>query len=100
MDLRVAGNAAYAYTGGKAFDPKLPAVVFIHGGEQDHSVWALQSRYFAHHGYAVLALDLPGHGRRCCAPLASVDDMSGWIVCVLGSAKVSAAALVGVRLGA
>ena len=99
MDLRVAGNAAYAYTGGKALDPKLPAVVFIHGGEQDHSVWALQSRYFAHHGYAVLAVDLPGHGRSGGAPLASVDDMAGWIVGLLDAAKVSAAALVGHSMG-
>jgi len=99
MDLRVAGNAAYVYTGGKAFDPKLPAVVFIHGGEQDHSVWALQSRYFAHHGYAVLAVDLPGHGRSGGAPLASVDDMAGWIVGLLDAAKVSAAALVGHSMG-
>jgi len=63
MELRIANNAAYAYTGGKTLDAKLPAVVFIHGGEQDHSVWALQSRYLAHHGYAVLAVDLPGHGK-------------------------------------
>ena len=76
MELRVAGNSVYAYTGGKTFDAKLPAVVFIHGGEQDHSVWALQSRYLAHHGYAVLAVDLPGHGRSGGAPLASIEDMA------------------------
>ena len=29
----------------------------------DHTVWALQTRYFAHHGRSVLAVDLPGHGR-------------------------------------
>jgi pimeloyl-ACP methyl ester carboxylesterase len=99
MELRIAGNAAYVYTGGKAFDPKLPAVVFIHGGEQDHSVWALQSRYLAHHGCAVLAVDLPGHGRSGGAPLASIDDMAGWIVALLDAAKVNAAALVGHSMG-
>jgi pimeloyl-ACP methyl ester carboxylesterase len=99
MDLRVAGNAAYVYTGGKAFDPKLPAVVFIHGGEQDHSVWALQSRYLAHHGYAVLAVDLPGHGKSGGAPLASIEDMAGWIVALLDAAKVNTAALVGHSMG-
>ncbi|HYQ95285.1 MAG TPA: alpha/beta hydrolase [Burkholderiales bacterium] len=99
MDLRVAGNAAYAYTGGKTFDPKLPALVFIHGGEQDHSVWALQSRYFAHHGYAVLALDLPGHGKSGGAPLAGIEDIAGWIVALLDAAKLSAAALVGHSMG-
>jgi pimeloyl-ACP methyl ester carboxylesterase len=99
MELRVAGNAAFAYTGGKAFDPKLPTVVFIHGGEQDHSVWALQSRYLAHHGHAVLAVDLPGHGKSGGAPLSSVEDMAGWIVALLDAAKVNAAALVGHSMG-
>ena len=99
MDLRVAAQAAYAYTGGKAFDPKLPAVVFIHGGELDHSVWILQSRYLAHHGYAVLAVDLPGHGRSGGAPLASIEAMADWIVALLDAAGVGSAALVGHSMG-
>jgi len=85
MELRIANDTAYAYTGGKTLDAKLPAVVLIHGGEQDHSVWALQSRYLAHHGYAVLAVDLPGHGKSGGAPLASIEDMAGWIVHSMGS---------------
>ena len=99
MELRVANNAAYVYTGGKTFDAKLPAVVFIHGGEQDHCVWVLQSRYLAHHGYAVLAVDLPGHGRSGGAPLASIEDMAGWIVALLDAAKLDAASLVGHSMG-
>jgi len=62
MDL-VSSPRLYAYTGGKSFNPEQPTVVFLHGGEHDHSVWGLQSRYMAHHGYSVLALDLPGHMR-------------------------------------
>ena len=99
MELRIANEAVFAYTGGKAFDPKLPAVVFVHGGEQDHCVWALQSRYFAHHGYGVLAVDLPGHGRSGGAPLARIEDMAGWIVAVLEAAGVKAAAPVGHSMG-
>jgi pimeloyl-ACP methyl ester carboxylesterase len=99
MELRVANLPAYAYTGGRPFDPALPAVVFIHGGEQDHSAWTLQSRYLAHHGYAVLAVDLPGHGRSGGAPLASVAAMSDWIVAVLDAARVEAAALIGHSMG-
>ncbi len=53
----------YAYTGGRPFDAAKPTIVFLHGAQHDHSVWILQSRYFAHHGYSVLALDLPGHMR-------------------------------------
>ena len=63
MLFRVNGKDTYAYTGGKAFDARLPTVIFVHGAQCDHSVWILQSRYLAHHGYGVLAVDLPGHGR-------------------------------------
>ena len=45
-----------------------PSVLFVHGAANDHMVWALQSRYFAHHGWNVLAPDLPGHGRSAGAP--------------------------------
>ena len=63
MELNVAGQPAYAYTGGKPFDPALPCAVFVHGAQNDHSVWALQTRWFANHGFSVLAVDLPGHNR-------------------------------------
>ena len=63
MKFNVNGHETYAYTGGKPFNPAQPTVVFIHGVVNDHSVWILQSRYLAHHGWNVLALDLPGHCR-------------------------------------
>jgi hypothetical protein len=50
MNITVNGATAYCYTGGKAFNPAQPTVVFIHGVVNDHSVWILQSRYFANHG--------------------------------------------------
>jgi pimeloyl-ACP methyl ester carboxylesterase len=99
MEIGVNGRKAYAYTGGKTFDPKLPAVLFIHGGEQDHSAWGLQSRYLAHHGYGVLAVDLPGHGRSGGAALARIGEMADWIVAVLDWAGVRTAALVGHSMG-
>jgi len=99
VELRVRGERAFAYAGGRAFDPALPAIVFIHGGELDHSVWILQSRYLAHHGFAVLAVDLPGHGRSAGAPLASIEATADWIVALLDAAGVKAAALVGHSMG-
>jgi pimeloyl-ACP methyl ester carboxylesterase len=57
------GTKIYAYTGGKPLDPARPTLVMVHGVLNDHSVWILQSRYLAHHGWNVLAIDLPGHGR-------------------------------------
>ena len=83
MQTELNGQTAYAYTGGKPFDASLPCVVFIHGAQNDHSVWGLQSRWFAHHGFAVLAVDLPGHGRSAGGPLPSIEDLADWIELLL-----------------
>ncbi len=83
LELELDGHRAYAYTGGKPFDAGLPTVVFIHGAQNDHSVWGLQSRWFAHHGCGVLAVDLPGHGRSSGAPLPSIEDLADWIELLL-----------------
>lgn len=99
MLLDVAGQPAYAYTGGRSFDPALPTVVFVHGAQQDHSIWILQTRYLAHHGYSVLAVDLPGHGRSEGAPLGTVEAMSEWLFALLDAAGVVRAAIVGHSMG-
>ena len=100
MNLTVAGHAVYAYTGARALVPAQRALVFLHGAANDHSVWALQSRYFAHHGWNVLAIDLPGHGRSEGAPLPSVEAIAGWMPRLLDAASVEQATLVGHSLGA
>lgn len=90
---------AYAYTGGKPFDAALPTVVLIHGAIDDHSVWALQSRWLAHHGCSVLAVDLPGHGRSAGPALSSIDALADWTLRLLSSAGVERALLVGHSMG-
>jgi pimeloyl-ACP methyl ester carboxylesterase len=99
MLIDVDGCDAYAYTGGKAFDARLPVVVFIHGAQHDHSVWVLQSRYLAHHGHAVLAVDLPGHGRSAGPPLTSVEAMADWVMALLRAVGARSATLVGHSMG-
>ena len=100
MRVHVDSHAVYAYTGARALDAAQPTVVFVHGAAHDHSVWALQSRYFAHHGCNVLAVDLPGHGRSDGAPLPSVDAIAAWLPRLLDAAGIERAALVGHSLGA
>lgn len=99
MEIVVNGCKTYAYTGGRAFDPALPVVVLIHGAEHDHCVWGLQSRYFAHHGRAVLAVDLPGHGRSQGPALESIEALADWVASLLRAAGVKRAALVGHSMG-
>jgi pimeloyl-ACP methyl ester carboxylesterase len=86
---------AYAYTGGKAFDAAKPTLVFIHGVLNDHSVWILQTRYLAHHGFNVLAVDLPGHGRSGGDAPASVEEAAEFIEALLDAAGVKQAGLIG-----
>jgi pimeloyl-ACP methyl ester carboxylesterase len=99
MKLAVQGRQVFAYTGGKAFDAGLPCVVFVHGASNDHSVWTLLARWFAHHGHAVLAPDLPGHLRSEGPPLASIESMADWLLALLDAAGVTQAALVGHSMG-
>ncbi len=74
-------------------------MVFIHGVLNDHSVWILQSRHLAHHGWNVLAIDLPGHGRSGGQPPASVEQAADGVLALLRAAGVARAALVGHSFG-
>lgn len=95
MYLQVNGASTYCYTGGKPFDAAKPTVVFLHGVINDHSVWILQSRYLAHHGWNVLAVDLPGHCKSEGEAPASVEDAAGFVAALVDAAGVQKAALVG-----
>lgn len=99
MHINVNDHALYAYTSGHTIDPAQPTVVFIHGVLNDHSVWILQSRYFAHHGWNVLAIDLPGHCRSEGLPPASVEDAADTVLALLSAAGIDRAALVGHSFG-
>ena len=99
MRLTVLGASTYCHTAGRPFDAARPTLVFIHGVLNDHSVWSLQSRYLAHHGWNVLAPDLPGHCRSAGTPPASVEAAADFILALLDAAGVAQAALVGHSLG-
>jgi pimeloyl-ACP methyl ester carboxylesterase len=100
MQFIVQGYPAYAYTGGKRYDPALPAIVFIHGAALDHSVWQWQSRYFAHHGFSVIAADLPAHGRSPGVPRQSIEEMADWAAALVEAAGKEKAHVVGQSMGA
>jgi len=99
MHISVQGHDLYAYTGGKPFNPAQPTAVFIHGVLNDHSVWILQTRYLAHHGWNVLAIDLPGHCKSEGPPPESVEQAADTVIAVLDAMGVQQAALIGHSFG-
>jgi pimeloyl-ACP methyl ester carboxylesterase len=74
-------------------------VVFIHGALHDHSGWTLLARWCAHHGFGVLALNQPGHGRSDGPPLPSVEALADWTLALLDASSVQQATLVGHSMG-
>jgi pimeloyl-ACP methyl ester carboxylesterase len=99
MKLDVGGKEVFAYTANHELDPAKRTVLFIHGAGLDHSWFGLQSRYFGYHGWNVLAVDLPGHGRSAGPALTTIAAMAAWLVKVLDAAKVQRASLVGHSMG-
>ena len=99
MQLEIGGHTAYCHTGDSAFDAALPTVVLVHGALNDHSVWAQQSRALAARGFAVLAPDLPGHGRSTGPALRSVEALADWLLALLDAAGVGRALLAGHSMG-
>ena len=99
MHLNVNTHPTYCYTGGKPFDATKPTAIFIHGVLHDHSVWILQTRYLAHHGWNVLAVDLPGHCRSAGTPPASVEEAADFVLALMDAAGLETAALVGHSFG-
>src|SRR3981189_3120234 len=99
MQLLVNGIDTFAATGGREFDASQPAIVLLHGAGFDHTVWALHSRWFAHHGCGVPAPDLRGHGRSSGAPLPTIADMSPWTASPLAPADCEKTTIVGHSMG-
>ena len=100
MKLKVDGREVFATTGGADFDPDLPAVIFLHGAGFDRTSWRLQTRYFAHHGRSVLAVDFPAHGWSEGPALTSIAAMADWTAKLIAAAGLKSAALVGHSMGA
>jgi len=99
MKLSIDGVESFVASGGREFDSELPTIVLLHGAGFDHSTWALHSRWFAHHGYGVLAPDLPGHGRSLGTPLPSIAAMAEWTAALLDAAGCKTARLIGHSMG-
>src|SRR3546814_11558935 len=77
MRFEVNGRTVFAATGGRPFDPALPALVFVPGAGMDPTVWTLQPLYFAYQRWPVPPVRLPGHGGRDRPARDSLQAMGG-----------------------
>lgn len=100
MDRRLHGERVHVATGGRPFTDGCPTVVFLHGSSLDHRVWDGHTHALAKLGYAVLAPDLPGHGRSGGEPLESVEDLAEWLHELVGAVGAGRLSLVGHSQGA
>ena len=80
MRVDINGEQAFYGTGSGRHAAGATPIVFVHGAGFDHSVWVMPARYFARHGFNVIAPDLPGHGRSQGAALERIEDMADWVV--------------------
>jgi pimeloyl-ACP methyl ester carboxylesterase len=99
MKINVNGHTTFCYTGGKTYDGTQPTLVFVHGALNDHSVWILQTRYMAHHGWNVLAPDLPGHGKSAGDPPLTVEAAADFVLALIDAAGLERVAIVGHSFG-
>lgn len=97
MRLLVDGAEVFVGQGSGHGDGR--AILFVHGAGMDHTVWTLPARYFARHGYRVIAPDLPAHGRSAGTALTSIDTMANWGWHVLDAMGVRDAILLGHSMG-
>ena len=95
MKFNVNGSEVFASTGGRPFDKNKPLIIFVHGSGLTHMTWVLQTRYFAFHGYSVLAVDMPGHGLSSGQSLKSIEEMADWVSDVIDTVGYKEASLVG-----
>jgi len=95
MKLKINNKDIFASTGGRPFDNNKPVIIFLHGSGLDHTVWMLQTRYFAFHGYSVLALDLPGHGLSNGKSLTSIESMAEWLGDIILYLNLKTISLIG-----
>ena len=78
MELKVDDKTVFAATGGKPFDPDLPAVIFVHGAGMDHTIWALQTRWTL--ARLQCAGDRPARARQIRRTgIESIGDMAAWM---------------------
>ena len=73
MKIILDGNELFIGQGGVPWTAGQRTLVMQHGAGMDRTIWVLLARYFARHGFNVVAADLPGHGASRGEALTSIE---------------------------
>ena len=99
MKIQHNGQQICLGTGSGSLQGDGQAITFIHGAGFDHSVWVMPARYFARHGFRVLAPDLPAHGASDGPALSTIEQMADWLAELLAAQAIEHSILVGHSMG-
>lgn len=100
MRIEINGNEVFYGTGSGRPSDAANTLIFVHGAGFDHTIWVMPARYFARHGWRVVALDLPGHGRSQGEALTSIAQMADWLAQVIDAVSPNQqASVVGHSMG-
>lgn len=99
MRIEIDNQSVFLGTGSRLHEAGNPWIVFVHGAAMDHTVWTLPARFFARHGFNVVAPDLPGHGRSGGVALANITDMTDWLGSLLIALGCNESIVVGHSMG-
>lgn len=76
MKANVNGIPVFVGNGGVTWQEGQRTLVLQHGAGMNRTVWVLLARYFARHGYNVVAADLPAHGASGGEVLPTVEEQA------------------------
>jgi pimeloyl-ACP methyl ester carboxylesterase len=99
MKTNINSEVVFYGTGSGAPPSGARSIVFVHGAGFDHSVWVMPARYFARHGFRVIAPDLPAHGLSSGVALASIEEMADWLAGLVTQECEGPATVVGHSMG-
>lgn len=100
MRIDINGYEVFYGTGSGTPSDAANTLIFVHGAGFDHTIWVMPARYFARHGWRVVALDLPGHGRSQGQALTSIAQMADWLAQVIDAVSPNQqASVVGHSMG-
>ncbi|RZP37893.1 MAG: alpha/beta hydrolase [Acidimicrobiales bacterium] len=99
MEVKLQEVTVNLATGGVKVDKSQPPVLLVHGAGMDRTVWSQQTRYLAHHGFAPMAVDLPGHGRSEGELLSTISEMADWVADLIHELDTGPVRLVGHSMG-